>query len=116
MQEQCGTHRIRGQLALECQLGTPRALVLALNTAVDLLEVGGVSVTGRNLFRIVYPSALGILRCNVVFHSHGHISLEGNDISRNCESGLDMSEAWWRHVLSTMGVCRHLLYGLLFFS
>ena len=74
--------------------------MLALNTAVDLLEVSGVSATGRNLFQIVYPSALGILRCNVVFHSHGHISLEGNDISRNCESGLDMSEAWQRHVLS----------------
>ena len=83
MQEQCGTHRIHGQLALECQPGMLRALVLALNMAVDVLEVGGVSTTGRNLFQIVYPSALGILHCNIVFHSHGHISLEGNNISRN---------------------------------
>ena len=91
-------------------------LVLALNMAVDVLEVGGVSMTGWNLFRIVYPSTLGILHCNVVFRSHGHISLEGNDTSQNCESGLGMSEAWWKHVLSTMGVCGHLLYGLSFFN
>ena len=41
---------ICGQLALECQPGMPQVVVLALNTAMDVLEVGGVSMTGRNLF------------------------------------------------------------------